>query len=193
MYNHDNRQRGKGRPDKFDIETVNRILAAVEMGATYKLACSYAGITHPTFRRWMLFGERQADRLEMGEEFEPDPFYHFYMDVRKSESLDVIRCLKNINKASDNYWQAAAWKLERRHPQEYGRIAQESQKDKDGKPIESNGYSELSDDERFARIEQIYNTARTRRAVAANGDRGKEPEPEEATPRPADPGLLQSS
>ena len=189
MYNDDNRQRGKGRPDKFDIETINRILAAVELGATYKLACSYAGITYPTFNRWMNFGEKQADRLEMGEDFEPDAFYTFYMDVRKSESIDVMRCLKNINKSSENYWQASAWKLERRHPQEYGRIVNELN-GKDGKPIEPNGYAELSEDERFARIEEIYNTARARRAIAANSDRGEESEQTEAATRPTDASVL---
>ena len=37
--------------------------------------------------------------------------------------------------AKDGTWQAAAWKLERRYPQEYGKTVQEHQ-GKDGGPIQ---------------------------------------------------------
>lgn len=92
------------RPTKYNDQTVSAIVQALSMGATYELAAQYAGITYETFNQW--------------SKTKPA----FSEAVKKAEGEAVVKWLAKIEKAaSDGNWQAAAWKLERRYPREYGR------------------------------------------------------------------------
>lgn len=96
-----------GRKTKYTPETVEKLVTAVKLGATYDLACGYAGIDEATFYRWM------KDKRE------------FCDTIKAAEGAGAVIWLGKIEKAaSDGNWQAAAWKLERRHPEKYGRTVQ---------------------------------------------------------------------
>lgn len=98
------------RPSKYTPDTVKRITDAIELGATYELACNYAGITFETFRQW--------------REKKPE----FAARVHEAEGKATVKWLAKIEQAAtDGAWQAAAWKLERRYPHSYGRQVQELQ------------------------------------------------------------------
>jgi|GEM_PF-2083673 transposase len=114
----------KGQPLKLQKPGVKeKILTALAKGATYTLACGYAGIAYQTFRDWMKKGEPLAHLFEEQIEFHPDRiYYEFYCDVKRVESYAALKWLEKIDNAADVHWQAAAWKLERRHPSEYGRV-----------------------------------------------------------------------
>ncbi len=85
-------------------ERMKRILQALELGATYQLAANAAGISATTLHRWMKEDE------EFGDE------------CRSSEGKAAVRWLAKIEQAaSAGDWHAAAWKLERRFPREYGK------------------------------------------------------------------------
>lgn len=93
-----------GRPSKYTPETVTRITEAIALGAPYDLACKSAGVHYDTFNTW---------RKQKPEFFEA---------VEKAEGRAVVGWLAKIEAAaSDGAWQAAAWKLERRYPQQFGR------------------------------------------------------------------------
>ena len=107
------------RQTKYTPERSKRLLDAIRMGATYELACNYAGISPDTFDRWR---KAHADFAEQ---------------VKEAEGAAAVGWLAKIEKAAnDGEWQAAAWKLERRYPQMYGRRVQEMQ-GKDGGPLAS--------------------------------------------------------
>lgn len=96
------------RKTKYTPETVGKLTQAIQMGATYDLACKYAGISHETFAEWR---NTKPEFLEA---------------VKEAEGRAVVGWLAKIEKAAnDGNWQAAAWKLERRYPQEYGRRVNE--------------------------------------------------------------------
>lgn len=93
-----------GRRTKRTPETAAKLVQAIRLGATYELACGYAGIDRSTFYRWM-----NADS-------------DFYNTIKNAEGMGAIGWLAKIEKAAnDGSWQAAAWKLERRYPEIYGR------------------------------------------------------------------------
>jgi hypothetical protein len=99
-----------GRKSKYTPDVVKRITDAIQVGATYELACKYAGITRETFYQWI--------------NHKPD----FSDAVNSAEGQAATRWLGYIEKAAqENTWQAAAWKLERRYPQQYGKTVQEWQ------------------------------------------------------------------
>lgn len=101
-----------GRPSKLTPETQKRILEALSVGTTYALACQYAGITYATFRRWMV----------QGEQAKSGKFRDFYDAVKEAEGRAVVGWLAKIERAAnEGNWQAAAWKLERRYPEDFGR------------------------------------------------------------------------
>ena len=96
------------RRTKYTPETVKKLTDAIKLGATYELACGYAGIHYDTFRDW------QLHKAEFSEA------------VKEAEGAAAVGWLLRIEQAArDGTWQAAAWKLERRYPQTYGRTVQE--------------------------------------------------------------------
>lgn len=97
-----------GRRTKYTPETVRRIVEAVRLGATYELAMAYAGIGHTQFHVWM------NTKPEFAEA------------VKNAEGAAAVGWLAKIEQAAaEGNWQAAAWKLERRYPQLYGRTVQQ--------------------------------------------------------------------
>ena len=97
-----------GRRTKYTPDTVKRLTDAITLGATYELACHYAGIDYSTFAKWM------NEKIEFSEA------------IKEAEGKGVMQWLAKIEKAAnDGSWQAAAWKLERRYPQTYGRTVQD--------------------------------------------------------------------
>lgn len=93
-----------GRKTKYTPDTVKRILDAIQMGATYELAAGYGGISHTTFYEWINTKPEFSDAL------------------KEAEGKAAVGWLAKIEKAAnDGAWQAAAWKLERRYPNNYGK------------------------------------------------------------------------
>jgi hypothetical protein len=95
---------------------IEKLEQALMLGATYELAAMYAGISVSTFERWR---NRAADAS-------PDTALGRLRDrLIQAEGRAAIGLLAKIEKAAtDGNWQAAAWKLERRYPDQYGRKLQ---------------------------------------------------------------------
>lgn len=92
------------RPSKYTPEVVERITHAIALGATYELAAAYGGISYELFRQWR------------------EKHVAFLAAIKEAEGKAVVGWLEKIEQAADDgAWQASAWKLERRYPQEYGR------------------------------------------------------------------------
>lgn len=106
------------RKQSLTPEVQRRFCEAVRLGATYEIACQYAGIHMSTYRRWMIRGDQEAEGI----------YRAFHDSVRQAEAAGAIANLATIEKAAHSgVWQAAAWKLERRYPQMYGRRVVETQ------------------------------------------------------------------
>lgn len=92
-----------GRPTKRTPEREARLLEALRAGNTRRAACHYAGITPETFSQWQRFSE-------------------FSAAVQKAEADAEVRHVAQIAQAAmSGTWQASAWWLERRRPDDYGR------------------------------------------------------------------------
>jgi transposase-like protein len=99
------------RPLKLTPVLKNRLLKAIRTGATHKLACQYAGIGEETLYRWLRLGGQGRH-----------PYREFWEALKKAEGTAAVGWLEHIEQAAgEGSWQAAAWKLERRYPDEYGR------------------------------------------------------------------------
>lgn len=99
-----------GRPSDFTEEVKEKLLFAIEKGATYCLSCNYAGISYQTFKNWR--NKAEDDNI-------PE-FVSFFAKLKEVEAKTALRWLAKIEKASDEgEWTAAAWKLERRFYKDY--------------------------------------------------------------------------
>lgn len=97
---------------KLKEPVVSRLLEAIELGATYELACKYAGITYQTLLNWRTRGASAKS----------GKYKTFVSELEEAEGRATVRWLNVIEQAAeDGTWVAAAWKLERRYPNEYGR------------------------------------------------------------------------
>lgn len=100
-------EKKNGRPSKLTPEITERFLTAIKLGATYELACKYAGITYQTLLNWR-------------ERTEP-AFLEFFEALTRAEGQAVIQWLAVLEKHGAATGQWAAWKLERRYPETFGR------------------------------------------------------------------------
>jgi hypothetical protein len=95
-----------GRTTKLTKQTKEKILYAIRKGAPYELACNYARISYGVFWLW----KQKAEYEKIPE------FIQFFEDVREAEGETALKWLSKIDDAMDaGTWQAASWKLERRH------------------------------------------------------------------------------
>jgi hypothetical protein len=102
------------RPTKYSERTITRLEEALRLGCTYAAACGYANISDDTLANWRRDKSGFSERLA------------------RAEGEATVRWLQTIENAAGGDWRAAAWKLERRYPREYGRNVTEVR----GKPEE---------------------------------------------------------
>ena len=98
------------RPTSLDDSVKARIVAAVEAGCGRRVAAQAAGVDRSTLLRWLASGR---DGVE--------PFASLLREVQVAEARGEASCLDVIRAASARTWQAAAWLLERRHPERWAR------------------------------------------------------------------------
>lgn len=121
-----------GRPPVLDGDVTRRVVEVVRAGNYAEVAAASVGISGSTFRAWLREGARIRRVLEPLDEAEYDAAVdaltehqlqqaEFSAAVEKamadSEVIDVL----NVRKAAADHWQAAMTRLERRHPQRWGR------------------------------------------------------------------------
>lgn len=90
---------------KLNDTTKDRLVKAIRLGLTNKLAAQYAGIGESTFYLWM-------EKARGG-----DPKYLDLLEaLKRAEAQNAAECFEVIKRAAmDGTWTAAAWVLERRH------------------------------------------------------------------------------
>lgn len=117
------------RPLKINNDVITRIAQAVGLGATYEHAANYGGVSYACLRNWIIRAEAEKERRESASvkvgtaKWEKEQiFVELFDAIKKAEGTAVIGWLAKIEKAaSEGTWQAAAWKAERRYPDDYGR------------------------------------------------------------------------
>ena len=97
---------------KLTPELQEKFCKAIENGDSILGACGYVGITERTYYNWM---DRAAEAKTKTK------FVKFKECVDKAKAKALHNFEQVITNASMEHWQAAAWMLERRHPNLYGK------------------------------------------------------------------------
>lgn len=102
----------KGRKSKLDDSRREKLLKAIRVGNDKKVACALAGISETTLYRWLELAQKKNARAELRE---------FRELLERAEAEAEVLKVSRIAQAADNgRWQAAAWWLERKHPERWG-------------------------------------------------------------------------
>lgn len=115
------RTAGTGRSTKYSPEVHQAIVSCLSRGATKKLACEIAGISHWTFTDWL-------NRGELGDE----PFATLLADCQQAMAVIALGRIERISAAGDEDWRADAWLLERTHRDEFARTIRQELKVTEG-------------------------------------------------------------
>jgi hypothetical protein len=100
-----------GRPSKFTEEVRARVLEAIASGVPRRVGAEYAGISERTLQTF----------LARARDAQSGPYLQFSQALKKAEATAVIAAVGRIRNHGRDSWQADAWWLERRYPEEWGR------------------------------------------------------------------------
>jgi hypothetical protein len=101
-----------GRKGKLTPELIEKITDYIKLGNNNKTAAALAGLGEATFYKY----------LAKSEEENPEPeFVEFRESIERARAEAEARAVATIRKAGiDGKWQASAWWLERKNPDEWG-------------------------------------------------------------------------
>jgi len=111
------------RPTKLTDILIEELATRIKLGLSYAMACNHLGISYETFRRWRIEGEELIKNPKKMMLPKDNLLVNLVTEVEKANAENVMRRLGRIDKASvEGKWQADAWFLERRFPEEFGRV-----------------------------------------------------------------------
>jgi len=93
------------RPTKQNPERDALLFSALREGNTRRAACAYAGVSEDSLARWLARSADFAERIKEAE------------NMAEQQYVGAIR-----RAAHQGNWTAAAWWLERRRAQDWGRV-----------------------------------------------------------------------
>ncbi|MCI0703576.1 MAG: hypothetical protein L0241_21050 [Planctomycetia bacterium] len=105
-------KRRGGPVPKLTPEKQKVIVDSIAAGLPRSIAAMRAGITERCLYQWLAKGRKGGKRNE--------EFVQLFQALQKAEGDAVARNVALIQKAAATTWQAAAWWLERRYPEEFG-------------------------------------------------------------------------
>ena len=139
------RHREIGRPTKYSLEVQNKIVAAMQHGAYIETAAAYAGISKDTLHRWLKLGARAktagkssrfvafSDAIERAmadcelRDLETIGLFARGLPVEIHHEKTTVDAHGHtstetkVERRIERHWTAAAWRLERKHPERWGR------------------------------------------------------------------------
>jgi len=150
------------RPHKLTPEVEERMVRAISVGAAYKDACAYAGISYQTFLNWKKRAQQSEARSDDGCD-EPEEttrrFVEFFDRIKKAQGDAAMSWLATINKAAKRDWRAAAWALERRYPKSYDRNRLRPDRIDEVASRRTTDHAPLSGKDAFSEIAKILSDA----------------------------------
>ena len=102
------RSRGTSIGEEGRALAIAKAAEVLALGASQRAACRAAGVSDSMLSQWV-------DRAEAG-----DPMFASIASAIASAEVDLLRTVRGAADAGE--WKAAAWLLERVHPERYSRV-----------------------------------------------------------------------
>lgn len=137
---------------KLNDEMIAKMIPMLQAGNYAVVVCQAVGISEPTYYDYIKRGEAG---LKAGETPGDNLFVKFITSIKEAESVAEMRNVNNIQRASQDTWQASAWFLERKHYKRWGAKQQVEVTGKDGGAIETDTARERIE----RKLNKLANTA----------------------------------
>ena len=95
---------------------INAICKVISAGCPMKVAATVAGIDRRTLYEWRRYARRKGKENDLHREL--------VVRMEKAQATAIARNVAIIQKSADKNWTAAAWYLERRHPELFARVGE---------------------------------------------------------------------
>lgn len=135
-----------GRPTKLTPELQAEICDAIRAGNYIEPSAMRSGIDKTTLYNWLKKAGTELQRVASGQAKGKNcsvtarmrPYVDFLNALKKAEAEAEARDVAIIAKAAMKQWQAAAWRLERKHYERWGRrqAIEHKTDDKDKKKVQ---------------------------------------------------------
>ena len=116
---------GAGRPTKLTAELQTEICDLLRAGNYIETAAAFAGVSKQTLYDWIRRGKRELQRVEAspGSKIRKKeaPFVEFLDAVERAQAMAEAEDIEILRRAARDDWKAAAWRLERKFPDKWGR------------------------------------------------------------------------
>jgi hypothetical protein len=116
-----------GRPTELTEDIIDTVVMALRSGAYVETAMNFVGVDRQRFYDWnkkaMEELKERDDALDKGVVRQPknEIYVEFHNAIKKAMAESELLMLQVItNAANSGNWMAAAWRLERKHPDRYG-------------------------------------------------------------------------
>lgn len=93
---------------------IRAICRSISLGASIKTAASVAGVDPRTVYRWK----------KLGKKAKSGKYFELIQKMQAAENQFIANNLENLAKHSAQTWQASAWLLERRHPEQFAKASE---------------------------------------------------------------------
>ena len=119
---------------KLTLELSEKICSALRAGNYIDTAIAYGGVAKDTYYEWLRRGARATKANDTRDT--EKPYRDFHDAVEQAIAASEIRDVALIAKAATEQWQAAAWRLERRYPDKWGKRERHELSGPQGGPVQ---------------------------------------------------------
>lgn len=106
-------------------EIQKTLVKHLKAGNFLETAMAAAGISRQNMTRWLTMGAKERNRAQIDKRKRVRKKYQIYVDlldaIEQAQAESEIRDVKIMEKAAKGNWQAAAWRLERKYPERWGK------------------------------------------------------------------------
>jgi transposase len=108
---------------KLNKELIEKAVKYIEQGNYIETVAAFLGISRQSFYDWIRRGSRNCEVLDAGNALDKkeEIYVDFFIAVEQARAVAEMADLNIIKDAAEKRWEAAAWRLERRSPDKWGR------------------------------------------------------------------------
>jgi len=114
-----------GRPTKLTKELINEIAQYLRAGNYIETTAALVGIHRDSIYEWLKRGNAEIERVSKSNRARirkrEEIFVEFTDTVKKAQAQAEAMLVGLIGQAAQKNWTAAAWRLERKYPDKWGR------------------------------------------------------------------------
>ena len=115
----------EGRPTKLTTELTEEIAKYLRAGNYIETTAALVGINRDSIYEWLKRGAAEQERLMKNPRARirkrEQIFVEFSDTVKKAQAQSEAMLVGLVGKAAEKNWTAAAWRLERKFPDKWGR------------------------------------------------------------------------